>query len=38
MHLTFSSQEELEMHLLQDTQSFPSKTTSMDIKNNNFSN
>ena len=29
---TFSSEEELEMHLLQDTHSFASKTTDMDIK------
>ena len=32
----FSSQEELEMHLLQGTHSFASKTTSMDIVKNHF--
>ena len=33
---TFSSQEELEMYLLQGTHSFASKTTSMDIVKNDF--
>ena len=34
---TFSSQEELEMYLLQNNHSFASKTTSMDIVKNHFS-
>ena len=33
---TFSRQEELEMQLLQDTHSFASKTTSMNIVKNHF--
>ena len=33
---TFSSQGKLEIHLLQDTHSFASKTTSMDIVRNHF--
>ena len=32
----FSSQEELEMHLLKDTHSLANKTTSMDIVKNHF--
>ena len=33
---TFSSKEELEMRLLQDTHSFASKTTNMDLVQNHF--